>query len=150
MQYRYQLFREEIQKTGDQQVNDLATWVQENTKEVMEREKDTALNTAMKIDRDRLHDYFLQAPVGISVMTGENLLIEFVNPNYQAMLPGRSLVGRPFFESLPEIVDTDIAQALTDVFKTCLPVSFRDRLVAISGRDSKNGRPTSERPGNMA
>lgn len=126
----------------DGKVHKVAIWVQENTKEVMEREKDTALNTAMKIDRDRLHDYFLQAPVGISVMTGENLLIEFVNPNYQAMLPGRSLVGRPFFESLPEIVDTDIAQALTDVFKTGLPVSFRDRLVAISKEEDG---PTTDR-----
>lgn len=124
------------------QVYKVAIWIHEDTKEVMERKKDTAFNIAMTKDRDRLHDYFLQAPVGISVMTGENLLIEFVNPNYQAMLPGRSLVDRPFFEALPEIVDTDIAQVLTDVFTKGLPVSFHDRLVAISKEEDG---PTTDR-----
>lgn len=96
----------------------------------------------MKKDRDRLHDYFFQAPVGISVMSGEDLLIEFVNPNYQAMLSGRALIGRPFFEALPEIIDTDISKALISVLKSGLPVNFQDQLVPIS--DEEYG-PTIER-----
>ena len=67
-------------------------------------------------EREKLNQFLLQAPVGVCVLSGPKLVYQFLNPGYQALLPGRNLQGRPVFEALPELVGTPIEQMLLDVY----------------------------------
>src|ERR1700743_553968 len=78
-------------------VTKLAVLVLENTKRVNAR-------AAIQRERDRLTKFFMQAPTGICILGGPELVYELVNPAYQQILPGRKLIGRPIFEALPELV----------------------------------------------
>ncbi|MBC8085364.1 MAG: PAS domain-containing protein, partial [Hymenobacter sp.] len=53
--------------------------------------------------RQRLEQFFRQAPAAICVLDGPALVYELVNPAYQAFFPGRALLGRPLLEALPEL-----------------------------------------------
>jgi signal transduction histidine kinase len=63
----------------------------------------------------RLRQIFHQAPVGIIVLRGPDLIVELANPTYQTLLQGRDLVGRPFREAAPEL-----PQAIWDAFDSVL------------------------------
>ncbi|GAB2943456.1 hypothetical protein GCM10027048_05130 [Hymenobacter coalescens] len=63
-------------------------------------------------ERQRLHGLFMQAPAGICILNGPELIFEFVNPGYQQLLPGRTLVGRPILEAMPEISGTQVETLL--------------------------------------
>lgn len=62
--------------------------------------------------RDRLINFFMEAPAGICILDGPDFIYEFVNPSYQRLLPGRELTGKPLFEALPELKDQPIADIL--------------------------------------
>jgi PAS domain S-box-containing protein len=59
--------------------------------------------TARDITEEKLQQVFAQAPVAIVVFRGPNFVVELANPFYQALLPGKELVGRPFAEVVPEL-----------------------------------------------
>ncbi len=61
------------------------------------------MEQALSISEQKLQQVFAQAPVGIVVLKGPEFVIELMNPTYQAMLPGRALVGRRFIEVLPDL-----------------------------------------------
>jgi PAS domain S-box-containing protein len=69
-------------------------------------------------ERRQLLGLFAQAPAGICILHGSELVFEFVNPGYQLLLPQRELLGRPIFEVLPEIEDTPVAALLRRVYAT--------------------------------
>jgi len=69
-------------------------------------------------ERDRLKRFVMQAPEGICVLTGPDLVFELVNPAYQEILSGRDLVGRPIFEALPELKGGPINELLDNVYNT--------------------------------
>src|SRR6202012_5059868 len=95
----------------------LAVWVLENTKQIAERNKQEVARAAFEQERDRLQRIFMQAPVGICILKGAELIYDLVNPAYQNILPGRDLLGRPIFEALPELIGTPIQQMLLDVYQ---------------------------------
>ncbi|QHT67293.1 PAS domain-containing protein [Rhodocytophaga rosea] len=68
--------------------------------------------------REQLHSLFLQAPAPIVILNGEELVFELVNPAYQQIFPGRTLLGKPLLEALPEVRDTPIASILQQVYQT--------------------------------
>lgn len=57
-----------------------------------------------------------QAPVGITILRGEDFIVEMANAKYLELVDReeRSFVGRPIFESLPEVKDT-VEQLLAGV-----------------------------------
>ena len=124
------------------QVSKVAVWVLENTKQVTERQKTEAAKAAMQQERDRLKTFFMQAPAGISIMGGAELVYELVNPSYQELLPGRNLLGRPLFEALPELVGTPLQQILLNVYRTGEPYRVDDFLIPVSELE---GGPTKDR-----
>ncbi|MVN22374.1 ATP-binding protein [Mucilaginibacter arboris] len=65
--------------------------------------------------RDRLKRFFMQAPAGICILNGPDLVFELVNPSYQELLPGRNLLGKPILEGLPEIKE-NVWGILQDVY----------------------------------
>ena len=58
---------------------------------------------ALAASEAQLQQVFLQAPVAIVVFRGRDFVVELANPFYQALLPGRQLVGRRFKDIMPEL-----------------------------------------------
>jgi PAS domain S-box-containing protein len=61
------------------------------------------LEKILRENEERLQLIFAQAPVGVCVLRGRNLVYELVNPHYQEILPNRDLLGRPLREAIPEV-----------------------------------------------
>jgi signal transduction histidine kinase len=68
--------------------------------------------------RRRLATFFQQVPAAICVLDGPTLVYELVNADYQRLLPGRELLGRPLLEALPELAGTLTWQTLQQVYQT--------------------------------
>jgi len=68
--------------------------------------------------RRRLANFFQQVPAAICVFDGPNMVYELVNSDYQRLLPGRQLLGRPLLEALPELAGSLTWQTLQQVYQT--------------------------------
>ncbi len=68
--------------------------------------------------RDKLNSFFMQAPAGICVLDGPDMVFELVNPGYQKFFPGRPLLGKPLVEGLPELKGTAFIDILNGVYTT--------------------------------
>ncbi|MFD0750542.1 PAS domain-containing protein [Mucilaginibacter calamicampi] len=123
-------------------VSKVSVWVLENTQQVTEREKEVAEKLAFRRERDRFKSFFMQAPAGICILRGPQLVYELVNPVYQQFLPGRTLLGRPIFEAMPELVGTPLQDIIVNVYKTGVPFEMNELLVPIAEYE---GGPTQDR-----
>lgn len=129
-------------KNKEGNITKVAVWVLENTKQVTERQKTEAAKATFKQERDRLQNFLMQAPAGICILDGPELVYELVNPAYQQLLPGRKLSGRPIFDALPELVDTPLQEELINVYQTGTPVDINELMIPIAAYE---GGPTQER-----
>jgi PAS domain S-box-containing protein len=129
-------------KNKENNITKVAVWVLENTKQVNERQAVETARIALQRDRDRLRSFFMQAPAGICILEGPELVYELVNPSYQALLPGRKLLGRPIFEALPELVGTPLQEVLVHVFRTGEPYKIDELLIPVAEYE---GGPTVDR-----
>ena len=68
--------------------------------------------------RQRLQRLFLEAPAAICILEGPALVYELVNADYQALFPGRELLGKPILEALPEIADNAVYATFRQVYDT--------------------------------
>ncbi|UOQ75991.1 PAS domain-containing protein [Hymenobacter sp. 5516J-16] len=68
--------------------------------------------------QQRLERLFQQAPAAICMLNGPELVYELVNPAYQQLFPGRSLLGKPLLEALPELAGQRVWQTLRKVYQT--------------------------------
>ena len=59
---------------------------------------------------------------------GRDLIFEMVNPAYQALFPGRQLVGRSLLEAVPELIGQNFDQLLLAVLDTGVPYVGREKL----------------------
>ena len=116
-------------------VRKVAVWVLENTLQVIEREKVSAAKAILQGERDRLREFFMQAPAGICILSGPELVFELVNPGYQEILPGRVLLDRPIFEALPELVGTPLQQTLLNVYHTGKPYVISELLIPVADKE---------------
>ncbi|WP_233635774.1 PAS domain-containing protein [Hymenobacter setariae] len=71
--------------------------------------------------RRRLANFFQQVPAAICVLDGPTMVYELVNTDYQRLLPGRTMLGRPLLEALPELANSLIWQTLQQVYQTGEP-----------------------------
>ncbi len=123
-------------------VTQVAVWVLENTTDVVARKKEAAAKLAFQHERDRLKSFLLQAAAGISILSGADLVYEFINPAYQKILQGRHLLGRPIFEAVPELVGTPLQELLLRVYQKGETLEVNELLVPISDYE---GGPTHDR-----
>lgn len=65
---------------------------------------------------DRLKRFFMEAPAGICILDGPDMIFEMINPLYQDLFPGRELLGKPLMEALPELKGQSIWRILQDVY----------------------------------
>ncbi|QKJ32891.1 PAS domain-containing protein [Mucilaginibacter mali] len=129
-------------KNSAGEVVKVAVWVLENTRQVIERQRAETAKAAMQKERDRFNSFMMQAPAGICVLNGPDLVYEFANPSYQQLLPGRILLGRPIFEVLPEIAGTPIASILHQVYTTGEMAVIKELLIPLADHE---GGPLRDR-----
>ncbi len=88
------------------------------------------LERILKESEERLQLIFAQAPVGVCVLRGRELVYELVNPRYQAILPNRELLGRPLLEAVPEASEA-ILKILYRVLDTGEPFAANEFLLPL-------------------
>ncbi|GAB3243521.1 hypothetical protein GCM10027346_40330 [Hymenobacter seoulensis] len=103
--FTYQAYREENNIAG------VSIFAHDVTEQVLARQH-------RETQQQRLHSLFMQAPAGICILDGPDLVYEFVNPGYQQLIPGRLFLGMPILEAMPEIAGTHIEQLLQKVYHT--------------------------------
>jgi PAS domain S-box-containing protein len=81
---------------------------------------------------NRLESLFRKAPALICIHDGPDLVYELVNPGYQALFPGRQLLGKPLREALPEIVDQPIWSIIQQVYQTGVTYQGKGLLIPIA------------------
>ncbi len=92
--------------------NELETRVAFRTAELL------SVQAEAENQRDRLKRFFMQAPAGICILDGPDLIFELINPPYQQLFPGRNLLGKPLLQAIPEIKDQSIWDILQNVYRT--------------------------------
>lgn len=92
--------------------NELETRVASRTAELL------AVQAEAETQRDRLKRFFMQAPAGICILDGPNLVFELINPPYQQLFPSRDLLGKPLLQAIPEIKGQPIWDILQNVYQT--------------------------------
>ncbi|MBC6612784.1 PAS domain-containing sensor histidine kinase [Hymenobacter sp. BT507] len=81
--------------------------------------------------RRQWHELFMRAPAAICIFDGPEWVYEFVNPGYQAMFPGRKLLGKRLVDALPEVADQPLMAILHHVYDTGEPFQESEVLVPL-------------------
>ncbi|MBL4675512.1 MAG: PAS domain-containing protein [Mucilaginibacter sp.] len=89
-----------------------------------------------------LNRVIMEAPAGLALMRGPSYIYTIHNATYQAILPGRNLTGRGFFDAVAELKGTPLEEVLHDVYHKGIPHSFSESLVALADYE---GGPTVDR-----
>ena len=82
--------------------------------------------------RARLERLFMAAPAAICMLDGPELVYELVNPGYQALFPGRQLLGQRIDDALPELVGHDVIAAFRRVYETGVTNAEQGTLIPIA------------------
>ncbi|WP_054410911.1 PAS domain-containing protein [Hymenobacter sp. DG25A] len=108
---------------------------QEQSRQRAEQLQAEALEAAQQIERLReiMFQVFEQTPASVAILHGPEHRFDYVNPGYQALFPGRQLLGLPLAEALPETVGYGFLALMDQVyttgepfFGTELPLQARD------------------------
>lgn len=89
----------------------------------------------LAIERALLDEIFRQTPVSMAIWRGPDLRLEHVNPGYEALFQGRSLLGKRPLEAFPELADQPVADWLEAVYETGEPRVGREALVRHRRRE---------------
>ena len=89
-------------------------------------------NAELQVEHDRVKRFFIQAPAGICVLDGPDMVFEMVNPLYQQFFPNRELVGKPLLEALPELENSLIWDVLQDVYHSGITFEGKELHVPLA------------------
>ncbi|NNC18993.1 PAS domain-containing protein [Corallococcus exiguus] len=110
--------------------------VQRREESLRERERD-ALEA---VHRERLHAFFMQAPVGISITRGPDFVFELANPYYELLVGRRVTPGQALTDVFPEMASQpEVMEVLRGVVRTRQPFvrpEFEVKLVRDGQPDS--------------
>ena len=97
---------------------------------VIETTKKKKVEEALIESEQRFRDTVHQAPVGITILRGREFVVEMANNTYLELIDREmsEFVGRPLFESLPEVKET-VNALLEGVMNTGIP--FQGNEVAV-------------------
>ncbi|MFC7669547.1 PAS domain-containing protein [Hymenobacter humi] len=84
--------------------------------------------------RETLYQVFEQTPASVAILRGPEHRFEYLNPGYQALFPGRQLLGLPLAEALPETVEFGFLALLDQVYTTGEP--FFGAELPLQSRDA--------------
>ena len=103
--FTYQALRENGEIVG------ISTFAYNVAEQVLARQQGEA-------ERERMKRLFMDAPAAICILDGPDLVYELVNPSYQALFPGRELLGKSILTALPEIADNPVYTTFRQVYET--------------------------------
>ncbi|MEP7117171.1 MAG: ATP-binding protein [Acidobacteriota bacterium] len=106
----------------------------ETTARVTATKAEVALRETVDRARQRLAQFFAQAPAGICVVSGPSLTFESANDAYRELVGGREIVGLPLLEALPELAGQGLDTLLHGVRSTGEPVVGREVRLQINRR----------------
>jgi PAS domain S-box-containing protein len=102
-------------------------------------EQEAQVRQRLEQSEDNLRRLFMQAPMGICILRGDEMFVELVNDAYLAIVqrPRAQLEYRPIWEGIPEVKNQGFDELLKKVMRTGEPFIGRDQQVQInrSGRD---------------
>ncbi len=91
-----------------------------------------AIQDKYKLQKERFIQFLMQAPAGVCILGGNEFVFEIVNPVYQALFPGRELLGKPVLEAIPELIEDPILDILNGVMKLGKTFRALDRLIPMA------------------
>jgi signal transduction histidine kinase len=95
---------------------------------------------AVQADRARLAELFAQAPAAIAILSGPDFTYETANAEYIRIVHGRSVIGKPISEALPELAGQGVIELLENVRRTGEPVTgdeLRLMLAEVPGEEPR-------------
>ncbi len=114
-------------------VQDITERVKQKLKIKETKRKELLALAKAQHQRDSMEKFLMQLPAGICILQGADLEYEFVNPTYQQQLfPGKDIVGKPLFEAVPEVKDTEIANILHHVYQTGETVEGKEMYIPLA------------------
>ncbi|WP_256010358.1 ATP-binding protein [Desertivirga xinjiangensis] len=78
--------------------------------------KERIATEVAELKTKELHSLFMEAPGAICIVKGADFVFELVNPTYQIIFPGRSLLGKSILEALPEMDGHPLMDILSKVY----------------------------------
>ncbi len=129
LEKRYYNFIYQARRDGTGTIDGILVFAYEVTPQVQARQQVQQLNQELEArvqertrqvqqQSQRLTRLVQEAPAAIALLGGPELVFELLNDDYQALFPGRVLLGRPVVEAIPELTDTPLAEALQNVYRT--------------------------------
>lgn len=97
------------------------------------------LEVALERERFMLERVIEQAPVGVALLWGPELVYRLANARYSEMVPRRDFLGLPLLEAFPEIEDAGYA-AFRHVWDEQQPVRLEEFAVPIDDEFSLEGQ----------
>jgi signal transduction histidine kinase len=74
---------------------------------------------------------FENAPVAIAMLRGPDLVYDFANPSYRALVAGRDVVGKALLSALPELKGQGVFELLQGVLRAGKPFTHQALRVAL-------------------
>ncbi len=91
----------------------------------------TNFNPSLEFDRHKLENIYKQSPAAMALWRGKDFIFEKVNPAWEAIFPDRQMLGKPFFEALPEAKNPFFIQRINQVLETGEPYAGIEMLSYI-------------------
>ena len=86
----------------------------------------------LKASEHRFRDMIFSSPSLISILKGEDLIIDIANDAIlETWGKGKDVIGKPFLSVLPEIIDQGFDKILKEVYKTGIPYNAYEMPVTL-------------------
>jgi signal transduction histidine kinase len=105
---------------------DLETTIAIRTREAV------AAQINSEYQQKRLFDFCMQAPAGICLLIGPDLVYDLVNTHYQKLFPGRCLIGKPILKALPELNGEPIINIIKTVYITGKAFEGKELMIPLA------------------
>jgi PAS domain S-box-containing protein len=102
------------------------------TKERAARAERERLLRELEVERARLAYVFQRAPSFLAVLRGPELVFELANDAYYQLVGHRELIGKPWFDALPEVRGQGFEELLRQVMETGEPFVGRELQILIA------------------
>ena len=86
----------------------------------------------LRASEARVRDVLEQAPIAVAVMNGPDHVYTIASAHYTAFVGGRTLIGLPFREAIPEFEGQGILEIIDEVYRTGRPYGFTERPVRLA------------------
>ncbi|WP_022824914.1 PAS domain-containing protein [Hymenobacter norwichensis] len=98
--------------------------------------REQAARADAELQRQKLHNIFMQAPAMICIFEGPEHIFRLVNPPYQQLVGERPLVGMPIAEAMPELMGQPVFGLLDEVYRTGETFQAHEMLVRLDHDNS--------------